>query len=123
MRRVSIIGMGRMGRALALSLPRAGYELDRLFVRDDRRDLPAELVQFASKFGETERVDPDVVFITTRDNEIEAAASALSEKVAARTIVFHTSGSRSSTALAAVKAVGCSVGSLHPLVSVSDPSL
>jgi predicted short-subunit dehydrogenase-like oxidoreductase (DUF2520 family) len=123
MQRVSIIGMGRMGRALALSLPSAGYPLDRLFVRQDGRSLPDELAKFAAKLDETERVDSDIVFITTRDNEIEAAASALAETVARGAVVFHTSGSKSSAALEVLKRAGCSVGSLHPLVSVSDPSL
>src|SRR5205085_5709383 len=58
-----------------------------------------------------------------RDNEIEKAAAELSEKVGRGSVVFHTSGSKSSTALDALRAVGCSVASMHPLVSVSDPSL
>ena len=123
MQRVSIIGMGRMGRALAVALPSSGYELDRLFVRSDAAALPGDLAKFAAKLADAERVDSDIVFITTRDNEIEGAAAALSEKVAAGSFVFHTSGSKSSTALNVLKTVGCSIGSLHPLVSVSDPAL
>ncbi len=123
MQSVSIIGVGRMGRALALALPRAGYEIDRLFVRSDATALPDDLARFAASLAGIDRVNSDIVFITTRDNEIEGAAADLAEKVARKSVVFHTSGSRSSTALQALKAVGCNVGSLHPLVSVSDPSL
>src|SRR6476620_9282988 len=99
MRSVSIIGMGRMGRALALSLPRAGFSLDRLFVREGTGSLPPDLQNFAAKLADTERVGSDIVFITTRDNEIEKAAAELSEKIERGSVVFHTSGSRSSTAL------------------------
>ena len=37
--------------------------------------------------------------------------------------VFHTSGSLSSDALKDLKAVGCKVASIHPLVSISDAGL
>jgi len=123
MRTVSIIGPGRVGKALALSLPSDAYTIERLFVRSVDGDRTTVSDERISTLAAVESVRSDIVFITTRDSEVEAAASALAGKIRSTSTVFHTSGSRSSTSLNALKAIGCSVGSIHPLVSISDPEL
>lgn len=104
---VSIIGVGRVGGALALSLPKDKYSIDALVGRNDEMPL----------------ISSDIVFITTRDPEIVTASKLLSGKVSSNSTVYHTCGAQSSAILEAVKAVGCKTGSIHPLVSISSPEL
>ncbi len=104
---VSIIGVGRVGGALAIALPKDKYTVDNLIGRDE---AAAEL-------------SSEVVFITTQDSEIAAVAESLVGKLKAGTLVFHTSGSNPSSILDALKDAGCKTGSIHPLVSVSSPEL
>ncbi len=106
MQRVSIIGPGRVGRAIALALPKDKYTVVELLGRGQK---PAERV--------------DIVFITTPDSEIMAAAGTLSGNVKGGSTVVHTSGSQPSSILNVLRDDGCSIGSIHPLVSISSPEL
>jgi predicted short-subunit dehydrogenase-like oxidoreductase (DUF2520 family) len=66
----------------------------------------------------------DVIFITTPDDAIATTAGrvALSAQAGRRSrVALHTSGALSSDVLSRLRDVGFSVGSMHPLVSVSDP--
>ncbi|MFM9905373.1 MAG: Rossmann-like and DUF2520 domain-containing protein [Pyrinomonadaceae bacterium] len=124
---VSIIGVGRVGGALALALPAEKYRIDKMIARSvpisagvSARD------EFAGRIDTLENIaklSSDVVFITTQDSEISPVAQALSEKISSTSVVFHTSGSQSSSILSEVRGVGCPTGSIHPLVSVSSPGL
>ena len=64
----------------------------------------------------------EIVFIATPDPEIEPTAARLAANYNfnSETIFLHTSGSLSSRVLRILKEKGTFVGSLHPLVSVSD---
>lgn len=109
---------------MAIALSRAGYHVDELIVRRTRtanslkkKYLPKTKV---SVWSGVARIDSKIVLIATGDPEIEAAANDLQPFVRKGQIVFHTSGSLSSSALSVLKSVGCETGSLHPLVSISD---
>lgn len=104
---VSIIGVGRVGGALAIALPKDKYTVEKLI---GRAETAAE-------------ISTDIVFITTQDSEIVAVAESLVGKLKPGTIVFHTSGSNPSSILDALKDTGCKTGSIHPLVSISSPEL
>lgn len=106
MKKVSIVGIGRVGGALSLSLPRDKYDV-------------TELVTRGKALTET---SPDIVFITTQDTEIRSAASSLVGKIQ-NSIVFHTSGSYPSSILSELANSGCKIGSIHPLVSISKAEL
>jgi len=122
MKTVSIIGMGRVGGALALALPAAGYSIDKLVYRGTAPD--GELYKSdATTLDAASSIDSDIVFITTQDSEIVGAAAALVTKISARPFVYHTSGALSSKVLKSLADVGCETGSIHPLVSVSAPEL
>jgi len=82
--------------------------------------LPAD-VRFLGA-GELSEISSKVVLITTRDDQIEGAADRLAREAdCSGVICLHTSGSRTSAALKALRAKGAVTGSLHPLVSISDP--
>lgn len=125
MQSVSIIGIGRLGGALALALARAEYRIDSLVYRN-----PAVAAAVAANISpgpvlssayEDRKIDSDIVFITTSDPDIAAAAGSLSARLEHPATVFHCSGSLSSEVLSGLRRRGCSVGSIHPLISVSDP--
>lgn len=124
---ISIIGAGRLGGALALALSKKNYTIRQLMTH--HRDIsaianlispPPEILSALSA-KELAKLSADVVFITTPDSQIEALAQALAEKLTNKPFVFHTSGALSSQVLQPLKDIGCRAGSLHPLVSVSDP--
>jgi predicted short-subunit dehydrogenase-like oxidoreductase (DUF2520 family) len=123
--KISIIGVGRLGGALALALAKKGYTIDNLVGRD--RPATEKIAEFIfPKPLIQNSLDPanldnsDAIFICTQDTEIEKVAESLAGKLTGRPVVFHVSGSLSSEILRTLKNDGCAVGSLHPLVSVSD---
>ncbi len=123
--RISFIGIGRLGGALALALAEKGFEIENLITR--HRETAETIAQKMNAkilgFDKTGAVSSDVIFITTRDFEIETAAENLAENLTNKPVVFHTSGSLSSAVLRKLKEIGCKTGSLHPLISVSDADL
>jgi len=124
---ITIVGVGRVGGALALALSGRDYKIDRLIYRDKRAaaKIAAEL-RPRPKLATIDKVsiiDSSIIFITTQDDAIESVAASLVGKVAAETCVFHTSGALSSDVLEPLRRVGCAVGSIHPLASISTPAL
>ena len=66
----------------------------------------------------------DLILITTPDDAIESVVRKLSASGAegtGRRVILHTSGALSSEVLAPLVKLGFHTGSLHPLVSVSEP--
>jgi predicted short-subunit dehydrogenase-like oxidoreductase (DUF2520 family) len=127
MKTVSIVGVGRVGGALALSLPKQEYSVETLVVNGDAGEVPIADDLFPRPavvaFDELAEINSDLIFITTQDAQIASAARALSGKIAGSSVIFHTSGSYPSTILDALRVAGCQTGSLHPLVSISKAEL
>ena len=128
MQNVSIIGVGRVGGALALALPENDFRVTDLVARNSQHaDLIAAEIEPKPKVREKNdltQFDADIVFITTQDSEIKKVVHELKEfKPQKETFVFHTSGSLSSDVLGKLSEVGYCVGSIHPLVSISDSRL
>jgi predicted short-subunit dehydrogenase-like oxidoreductase (DUF2520 family) len=129
---VAIVGPGRLGRALALELRRAGYSISEIVSRDTAaskrkaREL-ARKVDGQASTSESARLDADLVWFCVPDQEIAAASHQLaSATVWKKKTVFHSSGAVLSDELKALRRRGASVASVHPLmtfVSGSIPSL
>lgn len=149
---ISIIGAGRLGSALAIALERRGYNIDalvsttRAHARRAARLLRTQPLALAA--DELDRLpDSQLVIISTPDDQIAATAKRLaailsqasgdprapiseagrsksraSESKSKARVALHASGALSSRELAPLERVGFSVGSLHPLVSVSAPA-
>lgn len=126
---VSIIGTGRLGTALAIALAEQGYSIDALVGR--RREKPRRA---AALLGVPPRVvalreladrpAPSLLIISTPDDQIPTVVAALAKldwKTDSKPTVLHTSGALSSAILAPLAKKNWSAGSLHPLVSVSEP--
>ena len=111
---------------MAIALSKRGFPVESIvFKGPDRpsplRDaLPAETMFLGP--GELSGISSEVVLITTRDDQINGTAEQIAQEADCSGVIFlHTSGSRTSAALDALKAKGAVTGSLHPLVSISDP--
>lgn len=128
MRKISIIGVGRVGGALAIALSRKDFVIENLIVRNDQTAKKVSgIIEPKPQILTTEslsEISSEIVFIAAQDYEIEKAAEKIAEKLKkSKPIVFHTSGSLSSEVLKSLKEIGCRTGSIHPLVSLSDAVL
>ena len=124
---VSIIGAGRLGTTLAIALAARGYRIRAVVARrlENARKaaalLDAETDAFAAaKIGSLPQAD--LFLICVPDDQIAKVAADLSSfKFDRKAVVLHTSGALSSEILAPLRKRGWSTGSLHPLISVTDP--
>ena len=121
---VSIIGSGRLGTALALALTGHGYSIGSLVARRSQkarqaaRLLDAEVQILAAKQLHLLR-PADVFLITVPDDQIAGVGDELSGLKFTAT-ALHTSGALSAEVLAPLRERGWRIGSVHPLMSVSD---
>ncbi|HEV2913131.1 MAG TPA: DUF2520 domain-containing protein [Pyrinomonadaceae bacterium] len=130
---ISIIGAGRLGTALALALAGRGYRIEAMVARrlSHARRAAALLRTGAPKAVSVTRLDllpkSDLLLLTTPDDAIAPVAACLAETFggkalkAGRRTALHCSGALSSDVLAPLVRVGFRVGSMHPLVSISEP--
>jgi predicted short-subunit dehydrogenase-like oxidoreductase (DUF2520 family) len=128
---ISIIGAGRLGTALALALTSKGYPIRALAARRAAHarkaialsGLPSHTLALGA--DQLEQLPPsDLVLITTPDDVISNIAqtfASLGRSSRRRSTFLHTSGALSSAVLAPLSKRGFNTGSLHPLISVSDP--
>lgn len=136
---VAIVGAGRLGSALALALSQSGYSIVALVARRPQHARraarllsPRPLALGATQLDSLP--ETDLLLITTPDDQIAGVAARLAQVFAARDanapshrrrrtprIALHASGALVSDALAPLGAHAFSLGSLHPLVSISDP--
>lgn len=125
MKTVSIIGIGRVGGALALALDGKNYKIENLVARTtENAEKISRFLQSKPKISKLEslnEINSEIVFITTQDSEISKVAEILKSKVSPNSVIFHTSGALSSEVLNNL--TENAVGSIHPLVSISDAFL
>lgn len=127
---IAIIGTGRLGTALALGLHRNGHQVVGLVARHARKaEQVAQLLSGKDSYPtpvalaakDLRRLPvSDVILISTPDDEIEGVARSLAA-LATDGVVLHTSGALSSGVLSPLARAGLHTGSIHPLISVSDP--
>jgi len=129
---ISIIGAGRLGTALAIALTRRGYRVEAIMARRlaHARRVAATLAADARALSATQldSLPPsNLLLITTPDDQIALAAARLAASHEKRGIeaegraVLHCSGALSSDVLSPLGSVGFRTGSMHPLISISDP--
>jgi predicted short-subunit dehydrogenase-like oxidoreductase (DUF2520 family) len=137
---VTIIGAGRLGCALALALAERGYRIEAVVSRTvNHARRAARLIKTKPLALSTAQLEElprsDIIFITTPDDQVEEVATELASTTSCirqledfeedkgnqgRT-ALHASGALSSDALQSLRDAGFATGSMHPLVSVSDP--
>jgi len=125
---VSIIGAGRLGTALAIALDSCGYRIEALVARRPGHARKASKLisgncQSLSEDQLEKLPDSALFLIATPDDAISGVATSLAKAKSSnpQRTVLHTSGALSSEVLEPLAARGFHTGSLHPLVSISDP--
>lgn len=126
---ISIIGTGRLGTALAIALAQKAYSIGALVARrrESARRAAAFLDGPSCVMAIKELADrpaPELLLIATPDDQIAKVAQTLAKldwDTPRTPTVLHTSGALSSAVLAPLRDNGWRTGSLHPLVSVSEP--
>jgi predicted short-subunit dehydrogenase-like oxidoreductase (DUF2520 family) len=120
---LSIIGAGRVGRALGRRLRELGWKIDAVITRGEASARRAVRLMGAGKpHARMTRqiVSSRVVLIAVPDDEIAGVAKELAriggEELRGK-VVLHTSGALNARVLDPVKACGAAVGSMHPLQS------
>jgi len=124
---VTIVGVGKAGGALAIALSRAGYSIEKLAHRNSdlartikRKEIPTATLVRWPKVG---AISSNIVIVAVPDPEISTVSQALEGVLSKGQTVLHTSGSLTSGELSNLARLGCETGSIHPLVSISDPFL
>ena len=125
---VAIVGSGRLGTALGIALSRSGYRILAVVARRVAHARKAATLigrdTAALAVNQLRLLPPSsIVLISTPDDQIELVAQrlALDGMPATRgRTVLHTSGALSSAVLLPLSKAGFHVGSIHPLVAVSD---
>ena len=112
MHSISIIGIGRMGGALAIALSQRGYRIENLLHRSSgNAGSVARLISPAPTLTPSVNaveLASDIFLITSADTEIEKIAAGLPNTVRAGSVILHTSGSLSSAVLEPLRASGAS---------------
>jgi len=129
--RIAIVGAGKVGGALALSLRRAGYSIDAIVARPGGASLH-RASRLARQVGSRvvisgTGIKADAIWFCVPDGEIASAAQSLALLIRGQPIVaLHCSGLLSSDHLHGLRRSGAHVASVHPLMSFvpgSPPSL
>src|ERR1700731_4371620 len=122
---LSILGAGRVGRALGRRLREAGWKIGAVVTSSEptaRKAVRSIGAGHAHAFLTRQVLAAQVILITTRDHTVVASAEELArigaEELRGK-IVLHTSGALSSDVLGSVKQCGAAVGSMHPLQTFS----
>jgi predicted short-subunit dehydrogenase-like oxidoreductase (DUF2520 family) len=119
---VTILGSGRAGGALAIALSRAGVDVDRLIFRSHPAALPDVKIDQIS-FADVASISSEILIIATSDPEIRGVAEHIAALDHLPNVALHLSGSLSSAEIEPLRAKGVAIGSMHPLVSISDPAI
>jgi predicted short-subunit dehydrogenase-like oxidoreductase (DUF2520 family) len=122
---LSIIGAGRVGRALGRRLRELGWKIGAVVTRSQtgaRKVVRSIGAGHAYAFLTRQVVAAQVILITTPDHSVAEVAAELArigaEELRGK-IVLHTSGALSSDLLDPVRQCGAAVGSMHPLQTFS----
>jgi predicted short-subunit dehydrogenase-like oxidoreductase (DUF2520 family) len=122
---LTILGAGRVGRALGRRLRELGWKIGAVVTRSEASARKAvRFIGAGEPHGTLAReiLRDGVILITTPDAAVREVAEQLARIGAEelrRKIVLHTSGALDSSVLEAVRAFGAATGSMHPLQSFS----
>jgi predicted short-subunit dehydrogenase-like oxidoreductase (DUF2520 family) len=122
---LTIVGAGRVGRALGRRLREAGWKIGTVVTRSDASARRAvRFIGAGSPHGGLTRqvLNCSVILIATPDSAVRDVSEELArigaEELRGK-IVLHTSGALDSSVLDAVRGFGAATGSMHPLQSFS----
>lgn len=125
---IAIVGLGRLGSALATHLYGAGYRIEEVVARPAAKSLArakilARKVRAKASGARTARLDSDLVWFCVPDSQIAETAEQFTAKSWKGQFAFHSSGVLSSEALSALRKRAAKVASVHPLMTFIQGSL
>lgn len=116
----NIIGAGRLGKNLALSLSAMGLISINSICNKSLTSAQSACVEIGTGTA-VENLEQlpktDITWITCNDDAIELIAKKLSQHaiLKPKSLVIHCSGALNSSVLSSLKSQGCSIASIHPL--------
>lgn len=125
MRRVAVIGAGRLGTSLAFTLSKKGYAIKALSCRSMRsaEESRQKIGQGTASSDNVRAADQgEIVILTVPDDRIDGVV----EELAAADlnwrgkVVFHCSGMLTSSVLDALRSQGALTASVHPCMSFPE---
>jgi predicted short-subunit dehydrogenase-like oxidoreductase (DUF2520 family) len=126
---LSIIGAGRVGRALGRRLNELGWKIGAVVTQGEASARKAVRFVGAGRARATlsrDVLEARLILISTPDDAVPAVAAELarvgSEELRGK-VVLHTSGALNSGVLRVVKECGAAIGSMHPLQSFSGVAI
>lgn len=117
---ITIVGPGRLGTALTVSLDKAGYHVDQIVTRagsQTRASTLARRVHAKIACIEAAEFLPGVLWICVPDTAIREVAHQLARGNWHGKYVFHPSGALPSSELRELKNKGAEIASVHPMMS------
>jgi predicted short-subunit dehydrogenase-like oxidoreductase (DUF2520 family) len=127
-RSVSIVGAGRLGRALGHSLRRLGWRIGAVVTRSAAHSRAAVRAIGAGQPFATltsELMDADVILLLTPDDvlaEVARQLARLAGKKCRGKIVLHGSGALDNKVLQELERCGAATGSIHPMQTFTNNS-
>ncbi|MFZ6749330.1 Rossmann-like and DUF2520 domain-containing protein [Undibacterium sp. Ren11W] len=125
---LTIIGAGKVGRVLGRQF--AQHQVFTLGQVCNRSLLSAQqAVDFmgaGAAVNDMAQLQPaDITMLTVPDDQIQVSCTALLERglLLPGSVLFHCSGAKASTELAAASVLGVHIASLHPVRSFADPAV
>lgn len=120
LRKVAIIGPGKVGVSVGLLLARAGYEISAIYARDEAKALEPARMFANAKICSAEAAarSADLLLLSVSDDAIEPVCNELADKLAFTNgqLLVHFSGALSSHALSrAREKCAALTASIHPL--------
>jgi predicted short-subunit dehydrogenase-like oxidoreductase (DUF2520 family) len=126
---VTIIGPGRLGKALAQAIYTSSYKLRELVVRPSaasqrRARILAKSLGAVAVTLPRAKFDADLIWICVPDRDIARVATEMVSRADWRgKFVFHASGSLTSDELHVLRQRGAGVASVHPLMTFVAKSI
>lgn len=121
--RITIVGAGNLGAALAMSLHQAAYVIDQIVFRNGRASR-RKATALAKKVGAravdiaAAAIDADIVWFCVTDDAIARGVRSLAQKAEWKgRVALHSSGALSSDELAVLRGRGAHVASVHPMMT------
>jgi predicted short-subunit dehydrogenase-like oxidoreductase (DUF2520 family) len=125
---VSIVGAGRLGRALGRSLRRLGWRIGAVVTRSAVHSRAAlRAIGAGQPFATLTSavMDADVILLLTPDDvlvEVARGLAKLAGKECRGKIVLHGSGALDNSVLRALAQCGAATGSIHPMQTFTNNS-
>jgi len=127
-RSVSIVGAGRLGRALGRALRRLGWRIGAVVTRSAAHSRAAvRAIGAGQPFATLTSavMDADVILLATPDDALEEVARRLAKLAGNKSrgkVVLHSSGALDNSVLRALARCGAATGSIHPMQTFTNNS-